>query len=242
MDFKGYVRNEHGLCHPLTLLDDHSRYVLCLDACDDERHTTVQECLTAVFRRYGLPRRMTMDNGSPWGGNEDGLRCTQLTVWLLRLGIRVSHSRPYHPQTQGKDERFHRTLKSELLQYRRFADNVEAQQAFDRYRSIYNHERPHEALGMAVPATRYQVSPVPFPENLPEPEYLPGDRIYKVDKTARIAISRRRLKIGKAFIGQHIALRETQHDGIYAIWFGSIRIGEIDLSAPEGAQVSSAPS
>ncbi len=242
MDFKGYVRNEHGLCHPLTLLDDHSRYVLCLDACDDERRVTVQQCLTAVFRRYGVPRRMTMDNGSPWGGDEDGLGYTRLTVWLLRLGIRVSHSRPYHPQTQGKDERFHLTLKSELLQYRRFADNTEAQRAFDRYRTIYNHERPHEALDMAVPATRYRVSPMPFPESLPEPEYLPGDRIYKVDSAARIMIGQRRVKIGKAFIGQRIALRETQHDGLYAIWFGPIRIGEIDLSAPEGAQVSSTSS
>ena len=130
---------------------------------------------------------------------------------------------------------------SELLQYRRFADNTDAQRAFDRYRTIYNHERPHEALGMAVPATRYQVSPVPYPETLAEPEYLPGDRIYKVDSAARIMIGRRRVKIGKAFIGQRIALRETQHDGVYVIWFGAIRIGEIDLSAPEGTQLSTVP-
>ena len=238
MDFKGHVGTERGRCHPLTLLDDHSRYVLCLDACDDERHQTVQDRLRAAFERYGLPRRITMDNGSPWGGDDDGLGYTRLTVWMLRLGIRVSHSRPYHPQTQGKDERFHRTLKAELLQFHRFVDNAEAQRAFDRYRRIYNHERPHEALGMAAPASRYRISPVPFPACLPEPEYLPGDRLYRVDSSARIMIGKRRIKIGKAFIGLRIALRETEHDGTYAIWFGSLRIGEIDLSAPDGTQVS----
>ena len=86
----------------------------------------------------------------------------------MQLGIRVSHSRPYHPQTQGKDERFHRTLKAEVLQHRRFVDNTEAQQVFDRYRYVYNHERPHQALDMQVPAQRYRVSNVAYPEALPE--------------------------------------------------------------------------
>ncbi|NIR98045.1 MAG: transposase family protein, partial [Gammaproteobacteria bacterium] len=116
MDFKGHFALDAGRCHPLTVLDDHSRYAVGLYACGDERTGTVQGRLSEVFRRYGLPERMLMDNGSPWG--DDGTHpYTPLTVWLLRLGVGVSHGRPYHPQTQGKDERFHRTLGAEVLRY-----------------------------------------------------------------------------------------------------------------------------
>ncbi|MCU6667159.1 integrase core domain-containing protein, partial [Enterobacteriaceae bacterium H4N4] len=77
---------------------------------------------------------------------------TALELWLMRLGIRVGHSRPYHPQTQGKLERFHRSLKAEVLQGKWFTDSGELQRAFDHWRAVYNLERPHEALNMAVPA------------------------------------------------------------------------------------------
>ena len=109
MDFKGHIPAAQGRCHPLTVLDDHSRYALGLEACGDERGATVQERLTRIFRRYGLPHKMMMDNGSPWGSDAAHPH-TLLTVWLLRLGVKVGHSGPYHPQTLGKDERFHRCL------------------------------------------------------------------------------------------------------------------------------------
>ena len=106
-----------GRCHPLTVLDDHSRYSIGLRACDNERTETVEAELIVMFRRCGLPRRMLMDNGSPWGDAGDQ-PWTRLTAWLVRLGISISHGRPYHPQTQGKDERFHRTLAAEVLRDR----------------------------------------------------------------------------------------------------------------------------
>ena len=130
MDFKGHFPLSTGRCHPLTVLDDHSRFALGLEACPDETAKTVQQRLTTIFRCYGLPDRMVMDNGSPWGSDEDH-RYTPLTVWLLRLGIAVSHGRPYHPQTQGKDERFHRTLKAEVLRGRTFVDLSQCQRTFD---------------------------------------------------------------------------------------------------------------
>ena len=101
MDFKGHFPTGAGRCRPLTVLDDHSRFALGVQACADERTETVRECLSAVFRVSGLPEWMLMDNGSPWGNDAEHPR-TPLTVWLMRLGIRVSHGRPYHPQTQGK--------------------------------------------------------------------------------------------------------------------------------------------
>ena len=106
MDFKGHVAAGTGRCHPLTVLDDHSRFALGLEACADERGATVQARLTAIFRRYGLPRRLLCDNGPPWGvpgRTTPAIGWTALGVWLLRLGVRVSHGRPRHPQTQGPD-------------------------------------------------------------------------------------------------------------------------------------------
>ncbi len=164
MDFKGHIALRQGRCHPLTVLDDHSRYCLALEACGDERTDTVQTRLIALFARYGLPWRLLADNGAPWGDGRS--RYTVLTVWLLRLGITVTHGRAYHPQTQGKEERFHRTLKAEVLAGENFADLARAQAAFDPWRLSYNHERPHEALALATPGSRYVPSPRRYPETL----------------------------------------------------------------------------
>jgi len=129
MDYKGHFATAAGRCHPLTVIDDHSRYAVGLRACGDEREGTVQAELTAIFRRHGLPQRMLMDNGSPWGSSDAEHRHTWLGLWLLELGVAVSRGRPYHPQTQGKDERFHRTLMAEVIGRRAFADLAECQRA-----------------------------------------------------------------------------------------------------------------
>ena len=228
MDFKGHFPLLHGRCHPLTVLDDHSRYALGLEACADERDRTVRGRLTAVFRRYGLPLEMLMDNGPPWGDAGDQ-PYTAFGAWLMRLGIRVSHGRPCHPQTQGKDERFHRTLKAEVLNGRSFRDMQDCQIAFDRWRPIYNHERPHEALDLKPPAARYRVSPRPFPETLPAIEYGPGDLVRKVDSDGFISFKNRAFRIGKPFRGQPVALRRTGAEDVMSIHFCAQRIGFIDL-------------
>jgi len=230
MDFKGHFQlGNRERCHPLTVLDDRSRYSLCLQACRNEQTVTVKERLTATFRRYGLPERMLMDNGSPWGSDREHQH-TLLTVWLLRLGIAVSHSRPYHPQTQGKDERFHRTLKVELLAHRSFGDFECMQSSFDKWRHRYNHQRPHEALGMAVPATCYQVSNRSFPEQLPALEYGTIDQVRKVQTDGKISFRHREFQVGKAFRGNPVALRPTTEDGIYDVHFASHKIKTIDLN------------
>lgn len=227
MDFKGHVAMEQGRCHPLTVLDDHSRYSLGLDACGNERTETVRERLTEIFRRYGLPERMLMDNGSPWG--DSGMHLfTPLTVWLLRLLIAVSHGRPYHPQTQGKDERFHRTLAAEVLRDR-MRDLAHCQERFDRWRAVYNHERPHEALGMAVPASRYHASARSFPEVLPAIEYAPGVEVRKVQQGGRLQYGGRGYHIPKALHGYPIGLRCTAQDGVMDVLFCHHVILHLDL-------------
>jgi transposase InsO family protein len=231
MDFKGDFPTAERRCYPLTVLDDHSRFAICLQASANQKTETVKQALTTVFRRYGLPWRMTMDNGAPWGapGAPRGT-WTQLTVWLVQLGIRISHSRPYHPQTQGKNERFHRTLKTELLRDYAWRDLSECQMRFDAWRDLYNCERPHQALQMAVPASRYEASKRPFPEQLPPPEYPAGDLIRRVQSNGMIYYHQRTYFVGEAFRGLDLALRLTTSENIFEVWFCHQKIKTLDLN------------
>ena len=173
MDFKGWITTAQQRCHPLTVIDDHSRFALCLSASADQQGGTVKSALERTFRRYGLPEAFFVDNGTPWG-DPSGQRWTRLGVWLLKLGIDLIHSRPYHPQSRGKNERFHRTLVNEVFALERFRGLAEVQKALDAWRSVYNFERPHQALGDEVPASRYRPSQRALPDRLPEPDYAPG--------------------------------------------------------------------
>lgn len=232
MDFKGRVKLESGLwVHPLTILDDHSRYSLCLEACRNERTQTVRSLLEQAFQTYGLPDAFYVDNGNPWG-NGGYNRWTRLCVWLLKLGVTVIHSRPYHPQGRGKNERFHRTLKAEVFALRRFREFDQLQQAFNEWRLVYNTERPHQALDMAVPASRYQCSPRTMPATLPEAAYGPDDIVRRVGTTkSYISFKGRLWSVPRAFAGERVAIRALNADGKYSINFATTRIAEIDLKA-----------
>jgi len=227
MDFKGHFPTATARCHPLTLRDDHSRFALCLAACPNEQTATVQAHLTAVFSRYGLPAAILCDNGSPWGTVADHGH-TALTVWLLRLGVQVLHGRPRHPQTQGKEERFHRTLKTELLTTRVFADSRDSQHAFDQWRDGYNCERPHDALALAVPASRSQPSLVPFPETLPPVVYDAGTLVRQVRDGGRVLLHGQHYRVGQAFDGYPVALSPTDDDGVWQVWFAQHPIATLD--------------
>lgn len=232
MDFKGHVALVTGRCHPLTVLDDHSRFALCLQACANEQQATVHTALTATFQRYGLPLGMLMDNGAPWGADWTH-PYTPLTVWLIRLGIQVSHGRPYHPQTQGKDERFHRTLVAEVLHGRTFRDWDECQQAFDVWRPVYNCQRPHHALALQPPVTRYTPSPRLFPDPLPAIEYGPDDLVRRVQDHGAFSYRGQTYRVSKAFRGYPIALRPAEQDGQLDVFFCHQRITTIDLRSPQ---------
>ena len=230
MDFKGHFPLLQGRCHPLTILDDHSRFCLGLDACADERYPTVQARLTQVFTRYGLPGTILADNGPPWGAGTTPPVHTALTVWLLRLGVRVIHGRPYHPQTQGKDERFHRTVQAEVLRDRTFPDLATCQRHFARWREEYNGDRPHEAVGDRPPITRYQPSPRPFPRELPPIEYAPGAVVRIVQAKGTIALHGRPYRVGRAFRGYPVAVRPTTTPQHHAVYFCHEKIAALDLS------------
>jgi transposase InsO family protein len=228
MDFKGHVAMHTGRLHPLTVLDDHSRFSVVLAACANEQTETVRQQLIIAFRRYGLPENLITDNGSPWGDGP-GSPFTPLGVWLIEHGIKISHSRPYHPQTMGKDERFHRSLKAEVLSGLPFADLAAAESAFDRWRDVYNSQRPHEALGLAVPASRYQSSPRDYVEVIAPFEYAPGDIVRRVQQGGHVSLLGRAIKVPKAFRGKAVAFRPTADDGVFDVVFRTQRIATIDI-------------
>ncbi|MCX6646013.1 MAG: IS481 family transposase [bacterium] len=234
MDFKGHFKTKFGRCHPLTLLDDHSRYLLELGACSNEKGDTVKTRLREVFRRYGLPRAIITDNGNPWGMAGQPKSLTDLALWLIRLGIELKRSAAYHPQTMGKIERMHRTLKAEVIQARQFGSLAECQRAFDEWREDYNFLRPHEAIGFQTPSQRFQLSDIPFPERMPEIEYSPDDMIRKVSKHGTISFKGRLWRVGMGLKGFPVAVREVE-EGVYnAVFVRQILLRINFRDAPPG--------
>lgn len=236
MDFKGHFAMDGSQrCYPLTVLDDHSRYNLVLEACLNESRKGVQEILTRAFKRYGLPKEILCDHGSPWGSGFDSQGRKYGTpgfeVWLTRLGIRLIHGRVRHPQTQGKEERFHRTFKAEVLMRESlWRDLTHCQNEFNSWREIYNHKRPHESLDMETPGNRYQLSARCYPEILPPEEsfYLEDDELRKVQSKGEINFQSGSFYIGAGYTGELIALRPTGELkwDVYHCWK---RLGHIDL-------------
>lgn len=233
MDFKGRVKLTSGAwLHPLTVIDDHSRFAIALAACANQQTPTVKAHLEQALRRHGLPQAIYVDNGSPWGGGVPG-QWTPLRIWLLKLGISTIHAKPYHPQGRGKNERFHRSLAAEVFALTPLRDFREAQTELDHWRHVYNRERPHQALDFATPAERYRPSRRAFPSKLPEPEYASTEIVRRVGTTkAYVSFQNRLWKVPEAFAGETVAIRPRKLDGHFAICFGATQIAKIDLLKP----------
>jgi transposase InsO family protein len=238
MDFMGHRDLVvAGRVHPLTILDDHSRVLLSLSACPHERLDLVWQLLTACFARYGLPRAILTDNGPPWGtSGEQGI--TRFDAWLVRLGIELWHGRPYHPQTQGKVERIHETISVEVFGTRTFRDLPMAQAVFDAFRMTYNTERPHEALGYAVPMSRLAPSPRLLPDALPVPVYAPDDAVRRVRSQGAIGFANRSWFISRGLIGEDVAVRPTVREGCFTVHFWHRQVGQIDLDCASNGVTS----
>lgn len=229
MDFKGSFMTKAHRCHPLTILDDHSRFSIKLKACRDEQGKTVKSQLIQSFKQYGLPKQINVDNGSPWGDSASNNH-TWLAIWLIKQGVMLSHSAPYHPQTNGKDERFHRTLKLEVLHDRLYKHCEEMQCAFDDWRHVYNHKRPHDALNGKAPSSRYQESNRTYSDQLKTAEYEEGEIVRRVDLgNGSFGFKGKRYKAGKALQGEYIAIRETEVSGEYSMFFMDVFIKKFSL-------------
>ena len=151
-------------------------------------------------------------------------------MWLLKLGIELIHSRPYRPQGRGKNERFHRALNAEVFAVRRLRDFAEAQRAFDTWRTVYNLDRPHEALDLEVPASRYRVSTRPMPDRIPPVEYDEHEIVRTVSHNGWVRFNGRRWRVGEAFRGERVAIRPRGTDGHHVVCLGAHEIATIDLT------------
>lgn len=237
MDFKGWIHIDKGKrCYPLTVLDDHSRYNLILQACSGETYEEVRPHLIDAFRRFGLPRQILCDRGNPWGRRSPQSYevmggVTKMEGWLTRLGVEIIHGRVCHPQTQGKEERFHRSLNVEVLRCESLWRDLEhCQAAFDYWQKIYNEKRPHDSLDSETPSTRYQLSTRSYPETLPDPEsfYLEDDELRKVKSKGEITFKNHFFYIGNAYIGSPVALRPRAAD-VWEVYYCWKSLGFVNL-------------
>lgn len=227
MDFKGDFGMLDGRrCYPLTILDDHSRFSLCLHASAGTNYAEFCPVFTQVLKEYGLPKAILCDNGKPWGDSQGGI--TSFEVWMMKLGVLPIHGRPLHPQTQGKEERFHRTLKRELLSARPIRDQSDAQAAFDRWRQEYNCERPHEALKLDVPEKHYRSSTRLFDGTVSPIEYDKGARLRKVNCKGYLSIQSYRYYFSEALIGEYIELVDID-EALMSLRYGNFEIARIDV-------------
>jgi transposase InsO family protein len=226
MDFKGMPEECKG-CLPLSILDDHSRYLVGLFATAGTGGEAVQECVRQVFERDGLPEAMLVDHGIPWWNMQSTSGWTWLTVWLMKLGIRLYLSGYRHPQTQGKVERCHGSLES-AMRKRPKPKEQDWQAWLNDFRHEYNFVRPHEALQMAVPASRWQPSRRAYEGDGKPWEYAHPELVRKVRQNGGIGLDGRVYFVSRAFIGEAVQL-EYLEDSRVVVWFCRTAIREFDL-------------
>jgi len=190
----------------LSVLDDCSRYLIGLRSLGDKGLASTWGALWDLLGEFGLPDSVLTDNDQVFRGEAGPSR---VEANFLRLGIAVLHGRPYHPQTQGKVERFHGTLVREVMIPRGFKSFGDLQELFGRFREEYNYSRPHEALGLSTPGSRYVPSVRCRPGVLPEMEYGGGAVLRKVNAWGRISLRKRQLAVGRGLCGERVEVRET---------------------------------
>jgi putative transposase len=223
VDFKGWWRVADGRrCEPLTVRDELSRYVLELRAVADARTATVRNCFERLFAENGIPEAMRSDNGPPFASTSSVLGLSKLSAWWVALGIDLERGRKGCPQDNGGHERLHLDIQREL----RGRNGSDPQAGFDEWRRTFNHERPHEALGMKCPAELYEKSPRLYqgsPENLTYD--MPETR--RVNKVGEIAWRHQRVFISTALAGWSVGLQPAKPD-LWEVWFGRLLLGHVD--------------
>jgi transposase InsO family protein len=227
LDFKGEYALERGTCYPLSLLDDHSRYLLGLWPLSSPNGEAVQAALEGLFRAQGVPQALLLDHGTPWWSPSNGHGLTRLSVWLLQQGLRLLYSGLRHPQTQGKVERFHRTLKDRTRHRGLPGSFAEWQHWAPHFRQEYNERRPHEALGMRTPAQVYRpVNLRPYQEQPVTWDY--GSACVRVLNSAGVLDYRgARYFVCEALAGERVRLDELDH--LLLVTFRDTTVREINL-------------
>lgn len=227
-DFKGwFLTQDRVRCDPLTVCDRYSRYIVgCRALPNQQRSGTLRTCRN-LMRHHGLPEIIRVDNGSPFASAGWG-RLSKLSVWWVAQGIQVEFTRPGHPQDNGSHERMHRVLKAETL--RPSARNLRAQQRlFDRWRYTYNHERPHEGIGMQKPAQLYHPSQRRLNETDNIVRYPRGFMIKRVSDSGHINYLKRSYHVGEAFAGLKMGINRTEA-GVSELYFANLHLANLTLN------------
>ena len=233
MDFKS-PKGWNASVGPLSVIDDHSRYVIVLQALGSTRAELVREQLESAFASCGVPQAMLMDHGTPWwswAGPQAAV--TGLGLWLMKQGIGLHWSGIGHPQTQGKVERFHGELER-ALRYRGWQDKPR-QQWLDEFRWEHNHLRPHEALDMGTPASRWQPSPRAYDPQPPRWEYPEGSWVLQVDCQGKLDLAGKKRVIGRALRGERVRLLKVEHR--LQVYYCNTLIRELDLEIQRSTMV-----
>jgi transposase InsO family protein len=213
LDFKGPVEVDRKKLMPLTILDDHSRYLLAFEPCENLTMITAWNVLWEVFDRAGLPQQILCDNAFNCRANDRPAGLSWFDSRLVRLGIKPCHGRPYHPQTQGKVEALHKNAVRELLDFNARKDNVNHfTQDCHAWRNIYNTQRPHQALGDIPPVLRWTPSERKRPSRLPEVSYPAGSILRGVCDHGRINYKKYRILCGRGIAGERVRIEERENE------------------------------
>jgi putative transposase len=225
-DYKGEFRlGNKQYCYPLTITDYRSRYLLACEGVASTKADFAFSVFERVFKEFGLPRAIRTDNGTPFASPHALFGLSKLSVWWLRLGIRIERIRPGCPQQNGRHERMHLTLKKETTKPAAF-NFLQQQERFDRFVAVYNNDRPHQALGGAYPGDLYTPSARVY-EPPGEPDYPFHDRTVRVTRCGRICIGKRKINLSQVFAGQILGLREVD-DQIWLVSFLDYDLGFFD--------------
>ena len=225
-DFKGEFRmKDNNYCYPLTILDDHSRFSIKIAPRLGTASVVIPAFLEA-FREFGMPDSILSDNGAQFAGFKKGY--TQFEKWLMDLDILPIHGRIKHPQTQGKIERFHRTMKQELLNHRQITDILDAEEQFRLWRNKYNNLRPHEALGMKPPAEIYEPSQRAYKEKIEKYEYGGEYHVIKVNSWGYVRFDKWQVYLSETMVDQHIEFRPSPDGETFIACYRNYRIAEFD--------------
>lgn len=227
-DFKGwFATGDRQRCDPLTISDAMSRYLLRCEAVARPDGAHVRPVFEAAFCEFGLPQAIRSDNGPPFASVGAG-GLSRLAVWWIKLGVRPERIEPGKPQQNGRLERLHRTLKAETASPPA-ATLAQQQRSFDDFRALYNHERPHKALGLATPASLYRSSGRAYPRPLREPEYSADCAVRRVRSTGEIKWAGELIFISEALIGEPVAIAETE-EGEWLVRYADVELGHVDKS------------
>jgi len=225
-DFKGHFPVAGCRCHPLTITDGYSRYLLRCKALDRPLSNPASQVFESAFREFGLPDAIRTDNGAPFSTLAPG-GLSRLAVWWIRLGIRPERILPGRPDQNGRHERMHSTLKAEVCNPARSSFPAQ-QRAFDRFRQEYNDVRPHEALGQRTPSSLYRPSLRPYPKQLPELDYPAHFDTVRAYPNGVVSFRTIQWYVSACLDSELIGLEQVDDDR-WKVHFGPVVLGIMDL-------------